>query len=116
MTVIDLAARRAQVPNDGPALGGVAVCMGCRHEWSAVAPTGTTELECPACGAMKGVWKFFCMPTAIDGQDAEMWTCGGCGGQMFSVAATKDGPVLYCSNCGHRSKAIDLFDRYARTR
>lgn len=70
---------------------GAAFCLGCGHEWTAVAPTGTTHLECPACHTEKGHWKFEFMPSV--GQMVR--TCD-CGNQLFYL--TPEGHM--CANCG----------------
>lgn len=70
---------------------GKAFCIACGHQWTAVAPTGTTAFECPACGAMKGHWKFEFMPSA--GQEVRECDCGN---QLFYL--TPDGHL--CANCG----------------
>lgn len=46
--VIDLDERR-------PHYAGLCSCLNCRHEWTGVAPTMATVLECPSCGTMHGV-------------------------------------------------------------
>lgn len=70
---------------------GQAFCIGCCHEWAAVAPTGTTQLECPACHAHKGHWKFEFAPA--EGQLVRECDCGN---QLFYL--TTDGHL--CANCG----------------
>jgi hypothetical protein len=70
---------------------GPAFCIGCDHTWQAVAPTGTTELECPSCRTMKGKWKFEFMPPS----DQMVRQCN-CGNQLFYL--TPDGHL--CANCG----------------
>lgn len=70
---------------------GQAFCIGCCHEWAAVAPTGTTQLECPACHAHKGRWKFEFAPA--EGQLVRECNCGN---QLFYL--TPDGHL--CANCG----------------
>jgi|GEM_PF-5544984 len=70
---------------------GQAFCLGCGHEWTAVAPTGTTQLECPSCKAHKGRWKFEFAPT-----DGQMVRECDCGNQLFYL--TPEGHM--CANCG----------------
>ena len=70
---------------------GPAFCIGCDHTWQAVAPAGTTELECPSCRTMKGKWKFEFMPSG----DQMVRQCN-CGNQLFYL--TPDGHL--CANCG----------------
>jgi hypothetical protein len=38
--------------DDGPHFVHEAYCFYCTHMWVAVAPAGTSELECPHCGKM----------------------------------------------------------------
>lgn len=71
-------------------LSGAAFCIECRHTWTAVAPTGTGWLECPACTRMTGRFKY----TMVK-EDVAHWTCK-CGNDLFY--ATPDG--FYCPNCG----------------
>jgi len=70
---------------------GLAFCIGCSHHWQAVAPTGTTQLECPSCHAMKGKWRFEFQPSA-----GQMVRECNCGNQLFYL--TPDGHL--CANCG----------------
>lgn len=76
-----------QEPKDSHGVGA-AFCIGCRHEWQGIAPTGTTELECPACRTMKGRWKFEFAPEIA-------WHCL-CGNPYFYITA--EGHM--CANCG----------------
>ena len=69
-------------------VSGTARCVGCKHEWIAVVETGTTELECPECGAWKGVLLGTYLP-------AERWECG-CECDLFRI--TRTGAT--CINCG----------------
>jgi hypothetical protein len=70
---------------------GPAFCVGCGHTWTAVAPTGTTQLECPACKALKGHWKFEFYPS-----EGQMVRECNCGNQLFYL--TTEGHL--CANCG----------------
>lgn len=70
---------------------GEAFCLGCGHTWQAVAPTGTTQLECPACQSIKGHWKFEFMPAV-----GELVRECNCGNQLFYL--TPEGHM--CANCG----------------
>ncbi len=72
----------------GAHLSGAAHCLQCKHEWTAVAPVGTVELECPACHTMKGLFRHACEPTAA-------WTCG-CGCYIFMISPKG----IICWNCG----------------
>ena len=51
---------------------GEAFCMHCKHEWVAVAPVDTVELECPQCSTHKGVFKYkWAVPTSTS-----VWATG----------------------------------------
>lgn len=80
--------RRQEVEQHGV---GAAFCIACDHVWQAVAPTGTTTLECPSCSAMKGKWKFEFYPST-----GQMVRECGCGNQLFYL--THEGHL--CANCG----------------
>lgn len=90
--VVDLNSRR-------PHLEGAAKCVECQHVWQAVAPTGTWQLECPACGLLKGVWKFITVP----GRDIEIYVCE-CGNDMYFLR--KDG--AHCLKCAKVHAYADL--------
>lgn len=83
--VVDLADRRPD-----PHVAGPARCLACKHEWAAVAPTGTLWLECPECSLLRGR---FLWPVERSG--LPHWVCG-CGNDVFHV--TPQG--YYCPNCG----------------
>lgn len=70
---------------------GDAFCIACGHNWQAVAPTGTTELECPDCHTLKGKWRFEFRPS-----EGQMVRECNCGNQLFYL--TPDGHL--CANCG----------------
>ena len=71
-------------------LSGAAFCMQCDSTWTAVAPVGTVELECPTCHTHKGLFKF-----PAQTAEPEIWTCK-CDNQLFNV--TPRG--IFCPNCG----------------
>ncbi len=71
---------------------GDAVCSSCRHEWVAVAPVGTTQLECPACHTLKGRFKYPFAPP----EDTLIWECR-CGGTQFFLISPN---IMFCPNCG----------------
>ena len=77
-------------PND-PHSTGDAFCVQCDHSWIAVAPVGTTQLECPECHTMKGLWKFPFAP-----EKGTMVRECHCGNQLFYL--TTEGHL--CTNCG----------------
>jgi hypothetical protein len=70
---------------------GEAFCYQCKHEWIAVAPVGTVQLECPNCLTMKGLFKF-----GFNVSDGELVRECNCGNQLFYL--TPDGHL--CANCG----------------
>lgn len=95
MTVISLAAARAERQ---PHWQGKAICLGCRHEWEAIAPMGTyTDLECAECGLFKGVTKH---PFGCDEGDLEFRCTCGCEALTVYKRA-KDGRFYTrCMACG----------------
>lgn len=72
-------------------LTGDAVCSACNHRWAAVAPVGTTALECPRCHRSFGEFTHPVSPP--DG--AYLWICG-CGHTTFVL--TPSG--ARCRSCG----------------
>ena len=70
---------------------GAAFCLGCNHTWEATAPVGVTRFECPACHAVKGMWRFEFAPSP--GQLVRECDCGN---QLFYL--TPEGHL--CANCG----------------
>ncbi|KZZ72362.1 hypothetical protein A3765_28560 [Oleiphilus sp. HI0130] len=79
-----------------PHLSGNARCLQCSHEWVAVTPIGTTELECPECKTLKGVMKGLVAPQTV-------WECA-CGSQLFFI----DPQGTMCSMCGSRPDPEEL--------
>lgn len=75
---------------------GEAFCIACDYRWTAVAPTGTIDLECPNCKSMKGHWAF-----AFSPEEGQLVRSCDCGNQLFLL--TPDGHL--CANCG-------LYQRY----
>mgnify|MGYP006321819925 FL=1 len=86
MPVISLAEARAERE---PHTSGKAKCQSCAHEWVAVAPVGTYELECPECAATKGYY----LGAMLRGE--ETFVCN-CGCDVFRISPVH-GP--YCVNC-----------------
>lgn len=78
-----------------PWLEGVARCLACKHEWTAVSEAQDSyagDLECPACGVCRGQYKWpFAGPPA-----EEVWSCGSCEGQLFMITR----PGTRCIGCG----------------
>lgn len=73
----------------GAHITGPCVCVGCGHQWQGVAPVGTIDLECPACGALKGIW------TLLIRLDEEHFYCP-CGNHFLHIIRSG----AYCPNCG----------------
>lgn len=61
-------------PEKDPHGVGNAICIGCKHEWIAVAPVGMTRFECPECHTIKGTWKFEFAPAV--GALMRICSCG----------------------------------------
>jgi len=74
-----------------PTAVGEAFCIGCDHVWTASAPVGTTQLECPNCKALKGHFRFEHAPA----EGTLVRQCN-CGNQLFYL--TPEGHL--CANCG----------------
>lgn len=70
---------------------GNARCLSCKHQWVAVAPAGTTTLECPSCATFQGVY------LGVAQTENAQWQCA-CGEFVFFIDA--HGP--YCAHCGIR--------------
>lgn len=78
-----------------PHLSGQARCIGCGHEWVAVAPVGVWQFECPACQTMKGIHNYPVGPEAGD----LAFQCN-CGCEALT-AYQRDGLFfLRCMSCG----------------
>lgn len=89
MNDVDLqAAKQEREPH---VISGRAQCLSCKHEWDAVAPTGTTWMECPACSLKRGRFVAQCE------YDEPHLHCA-CGNNLFYVAQSG----IYCPNCGMR--------------
>ncbi len=93
--VVDLSKKREE---QNPHVTGTCICLGCKHEWVAVSPAGTTEFECPSCTLLKGVHKYLCEP-----EDGIVWQCK-CGNDLF-VITTKGNAM--CPNCGNFARIND---------
>ena len=75
-----------------PHLAGEAMCIACKHVWAAVAPVGTMQLECPACKAERGQWRY---PFNADtGQ--QIFICNTCNSTNFAVQPHR----VLCVGCG----------------
>lgn len=78
--------------NQRPHLAGTGYCIQCKHEWAAVAPVGTTCLECPSCGSFKGIMKGLTEPEGL------VFACN-CGNNLFFLTPNN---YPMCCNCGSR--------------
>lgn len=80
-----------------PHVSGMARCINCKYEWSAVAPFESRRdpLECPKCGHMKGHLPFEYEPFG------EVWNCS-CGNDLFYVQHD----VVFCPNCGETQRGF----------
>ena len=74
-----------------PHISSPCICLSCKHEWIGVFPIGTTGLECPSCGLMRGTYKYQCSP-----EDGIVWVCG-CGNSLFVISVSKN---AICISCG----------------
>jgi DNA-directed RNA polymerase subunit RPC12/RpoP len=100
VSIVDLAAAREERQ---PHWQGVARCVGCQHEWEAVAPMGTVWLECPECGMPKGHPKH---PFGCDVGDAVL-VCTDCAGEAITAYKRKGRMWVRCMGCG-----ADLTDAF----
>lgn len=73
-----------------PHLAGPAKCLECKHEWTAVTPVGTANLECPSCNLPKGV-----LVGLVGPSDGVVWTCN-CGCDLFYI----ERKGVCCLRCG----------------
>lgn len=91
---------KAALEKSKPHVSGQVVCVGCKHRWTAVAPWKPGQkhdlLECPSCGAFKGV---FADPLLSE-RFTEVMRCScGCDAYMVVSDGTNDAFVT-CINCG----------------
>ncbi len=86
-----------------PHCSGVAKCLVCHHEWVAVAPVGTIELECPKCECVRGFYKYAFGPHEND----SIYTCK-CGSEVFSFIFRKNFHRMICKNCGRDHNAREF--------
>lgn len=90
------AAKTAPTDDDqyatGPHGSGPAHCLQCGHHWSAMAPVGTTWLDCPECGSGKGIFTYPFLAAEGD----SVWTCPTCGSQVFYITPE----AFHCYQCG----------------
>lgn len=88
--ILDEARRRAEEEKPSPHIQGPAMCLACKHEYTAVVPVGAdvSKMECPACGAMRATFA-----THIENSGAH-WHCQ-CGNHLFAITAEG----VYCPCC-----------------
>lgn len=76
-----------------PHNSGMAKCLGCGHEWMAVAPVShRTNLECPSCSLFRGEFMGNCAPS----DDEPVYQCG-CGCELWFVVPSG----VFCRGCGN---------------
>lgn len=92
MGVISFAEAKAERE---PHLAGEALCIGCRHKWACVAPVGTWQLECPTCGAMKGIFRY-----PIGAQEGDLGFACSCGCEALTAYMHQGHFRLKCMSCG----------------
>lgn len=98
--VVTLSGRR---DDGGPYCSGEALCLACGHDWVAVAPAGTTRLECPSCKLTRGAYRHSIGPA--DGDRVFQCACGA--EEFFFKQSANDGRTLIvCTGCGD-FKSID---------
>lgn len=71
-----------------PTITGEACCLHCDEHWTAVAPLGTTELQCPNCKLMRGAWLRHTFP------DMPVLTCN-CGNSFMLITES----MALCARC-----------------
>ena len=84
-----------------PHSAGRAKCLGCSHEWDAVAAIGSECLECHECGMHKGEFMGNYVPSVED----DVYVCN-CGSDSFFVLRTG----VFCRGCGAETPFFDLVD------
>lgn len=103
--------KRPKEESSDPHLSGEAICTSCRHEWVAVAPVGVDDMECPACGTMRGRYKYSIGPP----EGASVWVCSRCTNNPLAhflvYRSGIDGVKrICCSGCGTITDLITVFD------
>lgn len=79
-----------------PRIAGNFICVGCRHEWTGVAPVGVRWHECPECTLPKGTIKH---PFGPDEGDLAL-VCTDCGGEAMTVYKRDRRLYVLCMGCG----------------
>lgn len=78
---------------------GAAKCLNCEHMWTGKLPVGQTELQCPECLTMKGVFVWPIIPE-------EGFECANCGNIVWYVGLNG----IWCSHCATHYEFDDLVD------
>lgn len=94
MNVISLDDARAERQ---PHWMGTVHCVGCHHEWQAVAPIGDRWIDCPECGFPKGTPKY---PFGAAVGDL-LLTCGKCEGETLTAYHNSGRIWVRCMGCGN---------------
>lgn len=89
MTTIDFAKAKAERT---PHITGKAKCTACKHEWVAVAPVGTLQMECPSCELQRGQWIYPFSPA----EGEQIFVCNICTSTNFAVLPDR----VLCVGCG----------------
>lgn len=80
-----------------PHIAGDFVCVGCRHEWTGVAPFGRRWFDCEKCGLPKATVKH---PFAAATGDLEL-RCVDCGGEALTAYKRAGKFWVRCMGCGN---------------
>lgn len=91
MTNIATFPNKSDSQDDCKHLSGPARCIECRHEWVAVAPVGTYELQCPQCESIKGMY----IGPVDEDENVDRWQCH-CGCDVFKMLRD----AIMCYRCG----------------
>lgn len=92
MSVVPFQKRVVPAP-DVNMVSGSAKCLACEHKWTAALEMSLnmpTEIECPSCGTMRGVFENGFYPTS-----GSVRVCN-CGNDLFRL--TPKGHI--CARCG----------------
>jgi ribosomal protein S27E len=74
---------------------GTAYCVGCQHEWQAVAPVGTMWIECPSCHLPKGTPKH-----PFGATQGDFFLRCNCGCEALTAYKRKAHFHVKCMGCG----------------
>lgn len=92
--VVDFAARRLE---RHPHRSGLARCLNCGHVWTAVAPVGATQLDCPSCSTSQGVY------AGLAQTEEPQFRC-----RCLEFVFFLDARGAYCAHCGTRPEGYQL--------